>query len=109
MCQQSPHPSQWPRKSWICFAGKVIQVRALRDITAGGQLTVQYVNLMEPRAVRQGMLAERYFTCACDRCSEPLASSTDRYLEACTVYPRPYSVLPVSCPEACFVRHSTAA
>ena len=64
-------------------------MRALRDIRAGGQLTVQYVNLMEPRAVRQGMLAERYFACACERCSEPLATSTDRFLEACAWHPIP--------------------
>jgi len=71
-----------PPETPLPFAGGVTQVRALMDIRAGAELTVQYVNLMEPRAVRQQLLAERYFACACERCSEPLATSTDRFLEA---------------------------
>ena len=59
-----------------------MRVRTVRDMRAGTQLTVGYVNLMEPRAVRHRQLAEsKHFLCACERCSEPLAESTDRFLE----------------------------
>ena len=77
-------------------AGGVTRVRALKDIKAGAELTVQYVNLMEPRAERQRLLAERYFTCACERCSEPLATSTDRLSEA-----RPMIHSRSGCPTEC--------
>ena len=64
-------------------AGDVMRVRAVRGVRAGAQLTVHYVSLMEPRRVRQQQLAEeKHFACACKRCSEPLAPSTDRFLEA---------------------------
>ena len=59
-----------------------MQVRAVRAIAAGAQLTVAYVNLLEPRAVRRAELAAtKHFTCACERCSEALAASSDRLLE----------------------------
>lgn len=63
-------------------SGREMQVRALRNIQAGEQLTVTYINLTEDRATRQHQLAlSKHFQCACDRCSEPLESSTDRFLE----------------------------
>ncbi len=46
--------------------------------------TMQYINLLEPRAVRAQLLAEtKFFTCACARCAAPLATSPDRFLEVC--------------------------
>ncbi|KAK9835062.1 hypothetical protein WJX81_008045 [Elliptochloris bilobata] len=62
------------------FAGGEMHVR---PIPAGAQLTVAYVNLLEPRAVRRAELAAtKHFTCACERCCEPLETSADRLLEA---------------------------
>ena len=59
-----------------------MQVRAVRAIAAGAQLTVAYVNLLEPRAVRRAELAAtKHFTCACERCSEALVTSSDWLLE----------------------------
>jgi hypothetical protein len=64
-------------------AGGEMRVHAVRAVPAGGQLTVAYVNLLEPRRVRAAELAAtKHFTCACERCCEPLAGSSDRLLEA---------------------------
>ena len=57
-------------------------MRALRSIEKGQQLTVSYINLMEDRATRRDLLAtSKHFTCACERCAEPLETGTDRFLE----------------------------
>ena len=57
-------------------------------VPEGGELSVQYVNLLEPRAVRRAQLAEtKFFDCACPRCREPLPRATDRFLEAHTPFP----------------------
>lgn len=62
--------------------GATMEVRAVEHIRKGQELTVQYINLLEPRAVRARQLAEtKFFTCACTRCAAPLATSTDRFLE----------------------------
>ncbi len=46
------------------------------------QLCVSYINLYEPRGVRKQNLADtKHFDCSCPRCSEPLISSIDRFLE----------------------------
>ena len=53
-------------------------------IGAGEQLCVAYVGVMEPRRVRARDLSDsKHFTCACARCTEPLAASTDLCLEVC--------------------------
>ncbi|GMH44958.1 hypothetical protein BSKO_12915 [Bryopsis sp. KO-2023] len=67
-----------------CFSaeGPVMTFRAIRDIMPNEQMCVSYINLMEPRWLRQKTLLEtRYFQCACERCSEDLQTSTDRMLE----------------------------
>ena len=95
-------------------------VRALRDIAPGEQLTVSYINLMEPRQIpglltnsghspflvrallrclRQQLLqGTRYFTCACSRCTEDIHPSADKLLE---VYPLNYPKLARSCTTGC--------
>jgi hypothetical protein len=46
------------------------------------QLCVSYINLYEPHGVRKQILADtKHFDCSCIRCSEPLKSSIDRFLE----------------------------
>lgn len=63
-------------------AGGVTEVRACGAIPKGGELTIQYINLLEPRPVRREQLAaSKFFDCGCQRCREPLGSSTDRFLE----------------------------
>ena len=57
----------------------------MRDIKAGEQLTVSYTNITEPRKIRAAELrATKHFVCACERCTEPLATSIDASLEAST-------------------------
>ena len=59
-----------------------MQVRAVRPIPAGDALTVAYVGVMEPRAVRaRELLESKHFVCGCERCTEPLAQSVDLCLE----------------------------
>lgn len=54
----------------------------MRDIKAGEQLTVSYTNITEPRKIRAAELrATKHFVCACERCTEPLATSIDAMLE----------------------------
>ena len=63
-------------------AGTDMQVRAIRPVAAGEQLTVAYINLMEPRSIRARLLMEsKHFSCACERCSAPLETHPDRFLE----------------------------
>lgn len=46
------------------------------------QLCLSYINLYEARATRRDQLAAtKHFECACTRCTEPLCSSVDRFLE----------------------------
>lgn len=74
--------SCWPN---CCFAseGRVMTVRATQDISKDSELCLSYINLYEPRAVRKQILADtKHFDCSCIRCSEPLKSSIDRFLEA---------------------------
>ena len=65
-----------------------MEIRAIREISAGEQLTVCYVNMTEPRKIRAAELrATKHFSCACERCSEPLAASPDMMLEVRNVFP----------------------
>ena len=65
-----------------------MHVRTIAPVKAGEELTVAYINLYDPRGTRQAQLqASKFFLCACPRCKEPLAQSTDLFLEVppCTV------------------------
>lgn len=64
------------------FAGSDMHVRAIRRVAAGEQLTVAYINLMEPRRIRARELMEsKHFACACERCTSPVETHPDRFLE----------------------------
>jgi hypothetical protein len=64
--------------------GRTIVFRASRIIRAGEQITYSYIDPIQPRAVRQNLLADGYrFNCACqERCKIPLPRSVDRLLES---------------------------
>jgi hypothetical protein len=67
---------------WFTSEGPLLRVRTIVDVPAGTPLTVTYVPWTEPRSSRQQALrVERQLSCACERCSEPLESSNDRFLE----------------------------
>jgi SET domain len=75
------HHSCLPNAQFIVSSSRIF-VRTLLPITKGTQITVAYVQITEPRNVRQTTLEnERYFTCNCPRCTGPLKSSVDRFLE----------------------------
>lgn len=59
-----------------------LEVRAVRPISKGEQLTVSYINPTEPRKIRATELLEtKFFLCACERCTEPIAGTADMMLE----------------------------
>jgi hypothetical protein len=75
------HHSCLPNAHFVVSSSRVF-VRTLIPVTKGTQLTVAYVQVTEPRNVRQHTLEnERHFTCNCSRCSGPLKESFDRLLE----------------------------
>ena len=75
-------PIRW--QTGNAAAGAEMQVRTLRQVRQGEELCVAYVNLTEDRGTRLRQLMEdKHFVCACQRCSQPLAESNDRFLEVC--------------------------
>lgn len=51
--------------------GLKLEVRAIRRIETGSQITTNYVDIKKSRSLRQQeLLHHYYFTCACDRCSD---------------------------------------
>lgn len=62
--------------------GDLMLVRSILDIPKGTPITVAYINTMEPRSRRKAILEnERYTSCSCSRCEEPMDKSADRLLE----------------------------
>lgn len=50
-----------------------MELRALRKISKGEELTFSYVDLLNLSAERQKQLKERFhFDCSCERCSQQL-------------------------------------
>ncbi|KAJ1916237.1 hypothetical protein H4219_003905 [Mycoemilia scoparia] len=59
-----------------------LEIRALTDIRANAELTVSYVDLLQPREQRRRqLLLTRHFWCKCYRCSTPLSKSEDRFMD----------------------------
>lgn len=51
--------------------GRRLEVRAIREIPAGKEITTNYVDIKKNRSERQTELRDHYyFTCACDRCQD---------------------------------------
>ena len=62
--------------------GSELEVRAIVPIVKGDAITVSHVPLMMPREQRQAVLEQqRFVTCGCARCKEPLRTSLDRLME----------------------------
>ena len=59
-----------PNASYV-FKGKRLEVRAMRDIAEGEDVTIDLADVMMPKTVRQEVLADwRGILCDCDRCGE---------------------------------------
>ena len=64
-----------------CFRGLEVLLVASRDIQRGEELTINYIDLINPVWERRSLLEEKsYFTCACGRCVEETPLS-----EACSL------------------------
>ncbi|KAK0488459.1 hypothetical protein IW261DRAFT_350914 [Armillaria novae-zelandiae] len=55
-----------------------MQIRAMRDIKEGEELTTAYCAILHPAAERQTDLAAYGFRCTCAACSDPLKSDVKR-------------------------------
>ncbi|KAI5062076.1 hypothetical protein GOP47_0022615 [Adiantum capillus-veneris] len=72
-----------------CFSSdrNFMHVRATHDVRNNTELCLSYINLYEARDTRREQLATtKHFDCACTRCTEPLTSSVDRFLEGVVCY-----------------------
>ncbi|KAF4129026.1 hypothetical protein GN958_ATG21775 [Phytophthora infestans] len=59
-----------------------MEVRALRDIEEGEEITLSYIDIDKERSERQKELRDtKHFDCQCERCSTPLSESVDRFLD----------------------------
>uniref|UniRef100_A0A061RAT9 Set domain containing protein with a cysteine cluster at the c-terminus n=1 Tax=Tetraselmis sp. GSL018 TaxID=582737 RepID=A0A061RAT9_9CHLO len=64
-----------------------VEVRANRDIRAGEELNISYIDEDLPRSERQRLLSRFFFTCRCSRCEEEAISGSKKYtyLRSCSV------------------------
>ncbi|KAJ1674581.1 hypothetical protein EV182_002985 [Spiromyces aspiralis] len=59
-----------------------LEIRTLYDVPKGAELSVSYVDLLQPREQRRRqLLLTRHFWCKCRRCSMPLSKSEDRFMD----------------------------
>ena len=62
----------------LAFAGSTLEVRAIRGIEAGEELTHSYVDLCQPTAARREILRARYgFECGCSRCVNGMTTKAE--------------------------------
>ncbi|KAJ3387790.1 hypothetical protein HDU80_000100 [Chytriomyces hyalinus] len=72
-----------PNCSFVSTTHGRMIVRTLRDVEAGEELCVTYVDLCTPRSERRGKLLEtKHFWCECERCSCLSGESEDAFLDA---------------------------
>lgn len=71
-----------PNCGWSNAGDGAVALHALRDLKEGEEITLSYIDIDKERSERRRELQEtKHFDCACERCSEPLAESVDRFLE----------------------------
>ncbi|RKP36183.1 hypothetical protein BJ085DRAFT_27159, partial [Dimargaris cristalligena] len=59
-----------------------VAVRTLKNVEAGQELTVSYVDLFQPREQRRrDLLVNKHFWCECRRCNALLSNSIDRFMD----------------------------
>jgi SET and MYND domain-containing protein len=65
----------------VVFNQPALVVRALRPIAAGEEIFIKYIDITNPRSVRQAELLDQYyFTCKCSKCEQGAAAREDRFL-----------------------------
>lgn len=81
ICGLINHSCQ-PNCTWSNAGNGVMEVRALRDLDEGEEITLSYVDIDQDRTERRRALEEtKHFYCECERCSTPLEASVDRFLQ----------------------------
>ncbi|GMF19105.1 unnamed protein product [Phytophthora fragariaefolia] len=81
ICGLINHSCQ-PNCTWSNAGDGIMEVRALREIQEGEEITLSYIDIDKERAERRKELREtKHFDCHCERCATPLSESVDRYLE----------------------------
>ena len=67
-----------PSAAKVTGTGFNVELRALRDLSAGEEVTISYVPLCEPMAGRQALLRHHFnFICACHRCEAETATGVN--------------------------------
>ena len=57
-----------------------IQLKTLRDVAVGDEVTISYIDENRPRSARRDNLASSYhFNCTCSRCTEEAESGSAKY------------------------------
>ncbi|XP_032818921.2 histone-lysine N-methyltransferase SMYD3-like isoform X1 [Petromyzon marinus] len=60
----------------VVFEGSMMLLRAMRDIPAGEELCISYIDTLSPsRTRRQELLRRYYFTCQCSLCEQGLGDT----------------------------------
>jgi SET domain len=67
-----------PTAAKVIGSGFNVELRALRDLTAGEEVTISYIPLCEPLASRNAILEHHFaFKCACSRCETETATGVN--------------------------------
>ncbi|KAG7393383.1 hypothetical protein PHYPSEUDO_009587 [Phytophthora pseudosyringae] len=81
ICGLVNHSCQ-PNCTWSNAGDSIMEIRALRDMKEGEEITLSYIDIDKERNERRKELRDtKHFDCRCERCSTPLSGSVDRYLE----------------------------
>ncbi|RLN83236.1 hypothetical protein BBJ28_00017077 [Nothophytophthora sp. Chile5] len=81
ICGLINHSCQ-PNCTWSNGGDGIMEVRALRDLEEGEEITLSYIDIDKERGERHKELREtKHFDCECERCAIALAESVDRFLE----------------------------
>ncbi len=62
----------------FCFKGLSTQVRAMKKISIGEEITISYIDLAKNKSERQALLKKLYYlNCNCDKCELNLDSTVN--------------------------------
>ncbi|KAL1198766.1 Protein SET DOMAIN GROUP 41 [Cardamine amara subsp. amara] len=69
-------------KTFCCFQGPKVIARSIKKIKKGEEITVSYIDLLQPTGLRQSDLWSKYrFMCSCRRCAASPPAYVDSILE----------------------------
>jgi SET and MYND domain-containing protein len=66
----------------VVFNQPTLVVRAMRPIPSGEEIFIKYIDITNPRSVRQSELLDQYyFECKCSKCEQGSEAREDRFLK----------------------------